>query len=89
MKSKNDPILDAQAICTERPTSPADLRKEMVAFGWHEALVDDAIKMATGTYIQLNEAGLFVPRAGNVREAVLKATNGDEKLADGVLKVLG
>lgn len=72
MKSKDDPILDAQAICQESPVTEEELTKKLVDLGWSPVMVPSAIRMATGIYIVKGEDGKFTPRNGNTAEIVRK-----------------
>lgn len=59
MKSKNDPILDAEAICQEAPVTEEELTSKLKALGWHPGLITDVIRMSTGTYITKSDDGKF------------------------------
>lgn len=72
MKSKNDPILDAQAICQANPVTEEELTKQLLEVGWSESLVPEVIRVATGTYIQKGVDGRFVPRNGTTEDVVRK-----------------
>jgi hypothetical protein len=53
MKSKNDPILDAQAICQEHGPLKRDyLVIKLQELGWHPQVVTDAIEAAIGVYLK-------------------------------------
>jgi len=59
IKSKNDPILDAQQICSVLgPQTRHSLLAELKKLGWHETPADKAITVATGIYI-VNNDGKF------------------------------
>lgn len=75
MKSKNDPILDVQQLCAESPKTEQEVLDGLKAFGWHENVCKDALKMAKGVYVQEAD-GKLVPRSGTVKEVVQKAFQG-------------
>jgi hypothetical protein len=72
MKSKNDPILDVQQLCTESPKTEQEVLEGLKAFGWHEKVGADALSMAKGVYVKEVD-GKLVPRDGTVTEVVKKA----------------
>jgi hypothetical protein len=76
MKSKNDPILDAQQLCAESPKTEQEVLDGLKAFGWHEGVCKDALKMAKGVYVQEVD-GKLVPRGGTTTEVVRKAMAGE------------
>lgn len=75
MKSKNDPILDAQQLCAESPKTEQEVLDGLKAFGWHENVCKDALAMAKGVYVQEVD-GKLVPRSGTTVEIVQKTMEG-------------
>jgi hypothetical protein len=71
MKSKDDPILDLQAICAEKPSTKAELEVQLKALGWGIPF-SEVFSIALGTYIEQGPDGLYVSRNGTVSEVVQK-----------------
>jgi hypothetical protein len=72
MESKDDPILDLQALCEEKPSSEDELRQEYQKLGWGPSF-EDVFQMADGVYIAKGDDGLYRPHAGTIQEIIKKA----------------
>ena len=66
MKSTNDPILDLQALCKEKPRTAEELEKELRALGWMMPF-ESVLKAAKGPYIEESADGRFHPRGAVIR----------------------
>jgi hypothetical protein len=75
MKSTNDPILDAQALCGEQPMSQEALASALTGLGWAPGVAKMAIKAATGIYLE-DRDGVLHTRDGHVEELISKTLNG-------------
>lgn len=75
MESKNDPILDAQAICADGPKSEQEVFEALKALGWAEGVAKVAVDMAKGSYLREVD-GKLVAGDGTVKDVVIKALSG-------------
>ena len=75
MKSKGDPILDLHEVCKETPRTEAELRAAYDELGWGPPF-GVVLAMASGTYIQKGDDGLYRSRDGNTREVAEKVLRG-------------
>lgn len=58
MKSKNDPVLDALALCQEHgPMTQEALLDALKDLGWHETPANEAIAVATRVYLHQTPDG--------------------------------
>lgn len=75
MKSTNDPILDLQQICREKPSSEDELRVGLKSLGWGIPF-EEVLAMAQGNFIEKGSDGLYVARDGSVAEMLQKMLKG-------------